>query len=271
MNIIVRSVQSFLALFLIMANSFPARALADEGTVQEVSSEQIDVVRNFSNQYAEVQDVISALFGRPVHLKSENALSMYGQLQSCLITEQADGNFLSIGGDRCKVSYKLEATTENLGLNENGDPVTETTTNEIFSVLDSGLISQAGLSGWTTSRMERRDTLVSTPAHALTAVEKMYIVMADGREVEANKKVRLYTNMENQEETFFNQQTFNFKDFIIGYNVKVELTENGELKHGEAKINGEVFALNDVITIFTPAFVGLTYTAPGLKIAPTFK
>lgn len=248
---------SGLAVWGFVSQSFATATVDESRPDRPLSVTERAEVETYSAHFNTTLLAIRALFHKDEVVTDPAVLRLVEHFRNCQILEQGDGQVHLVEGQGCGIRYEISQITQDLGLNETGDPITEVTTEDRLTVVDESLKSLTGVASWRTSRLDHYDTLVSTPVEVRVTDIHGDFVMADGKVIESSSHGRLYTNMETQDDTFYRTQTLKFDSFAVRFEITAELSADGLVKTLGAKLNEQPSTLGELLSIFKPVQVGL--------------
>jgi hypothetical protein len=180
-------------------------------------------------------------------------------LRDCRLTEKEEGTSIvhRISADNgCDIEYTLKTTTTDLGLNENGDPITETDRTSKLTVKTESLASIMGFRSWEMNVKTHAETLASSPVYAETSVATSHFVADYNEVVSLSTNTRHYENLETDEQPYFRSATIQFKDFSSQFEVRATV-RSGVVFKPVARMDGVEVTLADLVRTYTAELVGL--------------
>ncbi|MCB0349577.1 MAG: hypothetical protein KDD38_00240 [Bdellovibrionales bacterium] len=219
-------------------------------------SQKIEVTQ-FSQGYANLMNAIAARKSNSVDLRSPEAEALHARLKKCSVIERADGDLIEISGDKCDISYEIFILKRDLGFNESGDPITEVETSEYFVSKSEALTKLVGFKYMKTENLDHSETLISTPSYVKISNGSAVFTNASGQDVTLTTRARLYTNMENEDQTLYRMATIEFEKFAVRFDISAFMNYADVIKSSTAVLNKQDSTLEELAAVFTTYLVGL--------------
>lgn len=215
-------------------------------------------LRDFTYHYSLSQRAIDTLLGH-VATRDSDLDMVLDILRDCHLTQVDDGATVThrIAAEKgCDIEYTSKTTTSDKGLNDNGDPITETDTESSLTVKTESLASIMGFRSWTSHTQTHAETLASSPVYSEITVATSHFVTDYAETVSLSTNTRHYENLETDEQPYFRNATIQFKDFSSQFEVKATV-RSGVVFKTVARQDGVEVTLSDLVKTYTAELVGL--------------
>jgi hypothetical protein len=191
----------------------------------------------FTAGYLKTLEVVETIMGLRNDSRDPETARLLELLKGCAYFVFADGDLLTVEGENCKIQFERTLSKASAGNDEMGNEIVVESTSEFLVINDDSIADLVGLRSWRFTKTVRGESLASTPVDLKVTQSHLHALTNSGQLVEMSSQQRLYTNLENFEETYFRRQILDFEKFDVRYEVTTR-------RDDESNVLSEKYILN---------------------------